>query len=265
MSSDILKLLAYGAIVVVVTLIAGLIPLRRRWRDQNLGMLTSFAGGILLGAAFLHMIPEAAANAPSSAGIAALVGLLFMFFLERTVAVHFCEHNHDRCDHFQVVGFSFYIGLTLHSVIDGIVLGSGALLPTLGPIVFVAIIAHKLPAVFSMSSILMAGGFHEKRIKVLVGILSLATPVGAFAAYFALGGLDPGVWHTAVALSAGTFLYVAISDLLPHAQWEGKAAIRNAAALFIGLLLMYVVGSLAHPHVDDHTPPAPHTQEIHHH
>ena len=210
------------------------------------------------------MIPEAAAHAPKVTGLAALIGLLFMFFLERTVAVHFCEHDHDKCDHFQVMGFSFYIGLTLHSVIDGIVLGSGALMPALGLIVFVAIVAHKLPAVFSMSSILVAGGFRQKRVLRFIGILSLATPAGAFLAYFGLRGLDPGVWHFAVALSAGTFLYVAVSDVLPHAQWQGKAAIRNGIALALGLFIMYAAGTLAHPHTDD-LPHETHVEEIHNH
>ena len=246
--SPALSLLLYSAAVVVATWLGGLIPLTGRWRDHHVGFLSAFACGVLLGAAFLHMLPEAAEHSAKMVGIAALAGLLFVFLLERVVVTHFCEHDNEECDHFQMIGYSFYVGLTLHSVIDGLVLGSGALIPELGGVVFVAVLAHKLPAVFSLTSILVAGGFRRKRVLLLLAILSLSTPAGAFAAFFGLGRLGEEAGHIAVAVSAGTFIYVALVDLIPSVQWQSRTWLRSALALLAGLALMYLTGSLVHGH-----------------
>lgn len=242
-------LLIYSIVVMGVTWVGGLVPLARTWHERQLGLLSALASGVLLGAAFLHMIPEAARQIPEWVGLAALTGLVFVFLLERVIVTHYCEHNHVGCDHFQVIGLTFYVGLTLHSIIDGVVLGSGALVPHLGGIVFVAVVAHKLPAVFSLSSILVAGGFRERRVLGLLMALSLATPAGAFAAFLGLPALQAGldIPSTAIAVSAGTFVYIALTDLLPTVQRQAGNWGRSVAALLAGLLLMWVVGLLGHP------------------
>jgi zinc and cadmium transporter len=239
-------LLIYSLSVVAVTWIAGLLPMAARWKPAQRDLLTAFAGGVLLGAAFLHMLPEAAGNAPHLVGAGALGGLLFVFILERLIAIHYCEHDHEGCEHFHAIGYTFYIGLTLHSFIDGVVLASGSLIPQLGPIVFLAIMAHKLPVVFSLSSILLAGGFRQKRVLTLIGVLSLSTPAGAFIAFYLLQGLPPQFQSLAVAVSAGTFLYVALTDLLPSIAHERRSWAKSTLALGVGLALMYGAGQLAH-------------------
>ena len=239
-------LLVYSLSVVAVTWIAGLLPLAARWKPAQRDLLTAFASGVLLGAAFLHMLPEAAEHVPHWVGAGALGGLLFVFLLERLIATHYCEHDREGCDHFQAIGYTFYVGLTLHSFIDGVVLASGALIPQLGPIVFLAIVAHHLPVVFSLSSILLAGGFRQKRVLALICVLSLSTPAGAFLAFYVLRDLGHEFQNLAVAVSAGTFLYVALTDLLPSITHERRGWAKCALALGTGLALMYAAGELAH-------------------
>jgi len=241
--------LIYSLSVVAVTWVAGLLPLATRWQPAQRDLLTAFASGVLLGAAFLHMLPEAAESAPHWVGAGALGGLLFVFLLERLIATHYCEHDHEACDHFQAIGYTFYVGITLHSFIDGVVLASGALIPQLGPIVFLAIVAHHLPVVFSLTSILVAGGFRQRRVLYLVGILSLSTPAGAFLAFWLLRGVSYGLQSLAVAASAGTFLYVALTDLLPSISHERRDWLKCALALGVGLALMYGDGELAHAYL----------------
>jgi zinc and cadmium transporter len=241
-----LTIVCYSLVVIAVTWAAGLMPLAGNWRESRRDLLTAFAGGVLLGAAFLHMLPEAAHNCPEWVGPAALAGLLFVFLLERLLATHYCEHDHEACDHFQVIGYTFYVGLTLHSFIDGVVLASGALIPSLGPIVLVAILAHHLPVVFSLSSILLAAGFSRRRLIYFLTILSLSTPTGAFAAFLGLRGLGGELQSLAVAVSAGTFLYIALADLLPSISHERRRWLPCALALALGLGIMYLGGRLAH-------------------
>jgi zinc and cadmium transporter len=241
--------LIYSLSVVAVTWIAGLLPMATRWKPSQRDLLTAFASGVLLGAAFLHMLPEAAETVPQWVGAGALGGLLFVFLLERLIATHYCEHDHEACDHFQALGYTFYVGITLHSFIDGVVLASGSLIPQLGPVVFLAIVAHHLPVVFSLSSILLAGGFRQKRVLTLIGVLSLSTPAGAFIAFYLLRNLAVQFQSLAVAVSAGTFLYVSLTDLLPSITHERRSWGKCALALGVGLALMYAAGELAHAYL----------------
>lgn len=237
-------LLLYSLSVVAVTWVAGLLPLASSRRLRTRDFVTAFAGGVLLGAAFLHMLPEAAEHSPRYVGAAVLGGLLFVFLLERLIATHYCEHDLEACNHFQMIGYTFYIGLTIHSFIDGVVLASGSLIPRLGPLVFLAIVAHHVPVVFSLSSILVEGGFRQKRVLVLIGLLSLSTPAGALLAFGGLSGLSHELQSLAVAVSAGTFVYIALTDLLPSIAHERHNWPAAVFALSLGLALMYGAGQL---------------------
>jgi len=250
MASGVAHLLIYCLVVLAVTWAGGVLPLTRAWREAYLGLLTPFAAGVLLGAAFLHMLPEAAEANPHWTGPVVLGGMLFVLVFERVIATHYCEHSHDVCNHFQTIGLTFYVGLTLHSFFDGIVLGSGALIPSIGLIVVVAVAAHTLPAVFSLTSILSAGRFSRRRIVLFLAILSLATPTGAFAAFFGLRHLDPSLWRLAVGASAGTFLYIALADLLPTAERQSKNWGASILALSLGIAMMWGVGQLGGHHDD---------------
>jgi zinc and cadmium transporter len=241
-----LSVLLYSFLMVVATWAGGLLPLARTWSRGHLRLFIAFSGGVLLGAAFLHMLPEAARVVPEWVGPAALAGLVLVFLLERFVLEHFCEHHADHIHDLQRAGYSLYIGLTIHTFIDGLVLGSSLLIPYLGPIVLIALLSHKIPAAFSLTSVLLAAEFRRRRILVLLALFSLTVPVGAAVAFWGLRGLGPQAWETAVALSAGTFLYIALTDLLPEVRKESEGWDLNVLALLLGLGVMYVSGLLAH-------------------
>ena len=244
----------YCGTVVAMTWVGGLLPLARDWSRRRLRLFIAFGGGVLLSAAFLHMIPEAAQAIPQWVGPAVLAGLMMVFLLERVVAIHYCEHHHDQShaehlpapNELQRAGYTLYAGLTIHSLVDGLVLGSGLLVPSLGPIVLVALLTHKLADSFSLTSVLVAGKFPRRTIILLLTMFSLTVPVGALAAFLGLRGLGEGVAQAAIALSAGTFLYIALTDLLPEVQKDDEAWVQNLAALVLGIVVMWGAGALAH-------------------
>ena len=80
----------YSAIIVVVTWAGGIIPLYRPWRQSTLHLFVSFGAGVLLGVAFLHIIPEATAMIQANAGLPLLLGFLFLYVLEKFIMVHSC-------------------------------------------------------------------------------------------------------------------------------------------------------------------------------
>jgi zinc transporter ZupT len=95
---------------------------KRRKKDERLfRFFVSFGGGVLLGAAFLHMIPCAAELSGESVGFFILLGFLSLYLLESFVFSHSCE-EHD-CD-YHTIGLVAAVGLSVHNFVNGVALRS---------------------------------------------------------------------------------------------------------------------------------------------
>ncbi|MDP6461485.1 MAG: ZIP family metal transporter, partial [Gemmatimonadota bacterium] len=137
---DLTRLGGLLAITVLFTLAGGLAPLAREWPRATLRLLLAFGTGVLLGAAFTHMIPEAVGLLGPDVGPPVLAGFLLIYVLERFVMVHPCEE--EGCA-FHRMGVAAFIGITVHSLIDGLALGAAVAIPELSWAVAAAIILHK--------------------------------------------------------------------------------------------------------------------------
>ena len=109
------------------------------------------------------------------------------------------------------------IGLVIHAAADGIAMGASATTSNmkLGLIIFVAIMLHKAPAAFGLTSLLLKQGLSKRAARGHLIVFSLAAPFGALTTYSIIsliGGGDmegeAGQWWTGMLLlfSAGTFL-----------------------------------------------------------
>jgi zinc transporter 9 len=109
-------------------------------------------------------------------------------------------------------------GLVIHAAADGIAMGASASTANtkLGFIIFIAIMVHKAPAAFGLTSVLLKQGLSKRAARGHLIIFSLAAPVGAISTFLLvhlIGGVDGidgenGQWWTGMLLlfSAGTFL-----------------------------------------------------------
>ncbi|KAF2763680.1 Zinc/iron permease [Teratosphaeria nubilosa] len=120
------------------------------------------------------------------------------------------------------------VGLVIHAAADGIALGASSTSPTdLTLIIFLALMLHKAPAAFGLTSVLLKQGLSKRAVRTHLIIFSLAAPVGALLTYSAahlLGYRSEYLgtqFTTGVLLlfSGGTFLYVAM-----HTMQEAGAA-----------------------------------------
>ncbi|KAG6022989.1 hypothetical protein E4U41_002114 [Claviceps citrina] len=113
------------------------------------------------------------------------------------------------------------IGLVIHAAADGIAMGASSTTSDmrLGFVVFVAIMIHKAPAAFGLTSVLLRQGLSKRAARGHLVVFSLAAPVGAVSTWLLikmLGGSggdgEGGTWWTGMLLlfSGGTFLYVAM-------------------------------------------------------
>ncbi|RUS16045.1 ZIP metal ion transporter-like protein [Endogone sp. FLAS-F59071] len=124
------------------------------------------------------------------------------------------------------------VGLVVHAAADGIALGASASHPNLSFIVFLAIMLHKAPAAFGLTTVLLREGYTRHHVRRHLATFSLAAPSGALVTYVLLaqtGVIDPRnmQWWTGMLLlfSGGTFLYVAmhvLEEVQGHAH-EGQA------------------------------------------
>ncbi|KAF2634446.1 Zinc/iron permease [Massarina eburnea CBS 473.64] len=112
------------------------------------------------------------------------------------------------------------IGLVIHACADGIALGASSTAPStsLSLVIFLAIMLHKAPAAFGLTSVLLKQGHSKRTARTHLAFFSLAAPAGALATWAIvhmlgrarLGGDDGLAWTTGWVLlfSGGTFLYV---------------------------------------------------------
>ncbi|KAI9487883.1 MAG: Zinc/iron permease [Benjaminiella poitrasii] len=112
------------------------------------------------------------------------------------------------------------VGLVVHAAADGIALGASASHPELSLVVFIAIMLHKAPASFALTSVLLASGLAHNIIRKHLLMFALAAPLGALLTYFALYFFSSSTstnleYWTGILLvfSGGTFLYVAMHAL----------------------------------------------------
>jgi zinc and cadmium transporter len=226
--------LTVGA-VFFLSLAGGLLPLLRRWDQAAIRMLLAFGAGVLLGAAFFHMIPEAIEVLGRKVGVAVLGGFLLIYVLERFVMVHPC--GEEECA-FHHIGVPAFCGMTVHALIDGLALGAGFTLPHLTLAITAAIVLHKLPSAVSLTGILLHCRYAPRRIVLLMILFSAAAPLGALLSFTILSQMSGELLLTGVAISAGTFLAIATADILPQIHSTPEGRFRNLGALFAGVLVM---------------------------
>ncbi len=205
-------------------------------RRTLLPCLLSYATGTLLGAAFLGMIPNALQQAtPIAISGTVLVGIVLFFVLEKIVI---WRHCHDtECEVHSSAGPLILIGDAFHNFVDGFVIAAAFLTSVpLGIAASLAVIAHEIPQEVGDFAILLENGYSRTRALILNSLSSLTTLPGAVIAYFFLGATREAVPFI-LALSAASFIYIAIADLVPslHRQTGLKAALMQFVLMLAGI------------------------------
>jgi len=228
--------------IFVITMAGGWIPTLKPWSQKTFRMLISFCAGILLGAVFFHMVPEISPILGRKMGFPIMLGFLGIYVMEKFIMVHPCEEG--ACDYHKI-GVAAYVGIGFHSILDGVAIGAGNML-NISMVILLAVTIHKFPAALALSSILVKGGeYSRKKILTSMFIFALATPIGALVSMNVLGNLDnTDIIGFALGISAGTFLYISIGDLLPTVHEEDEKKYLNLVLLFVGIFVMFLSTAL---------------------
>lgn len=231
----ILAIVAAGANVA-----GGAIVTAHRWAHSSLRYFIALGSGFMLGAVFLEMLPESLATV-DNALTWGLVGYLVVHMFEHTFAshLHFGEEtHHDEVD--RKIGVSALVGLLVHTFFDGVAIGAGfQVSSSTGVLIFLAVLLHKIPDGFTVSSIVLSSGFSAAVALNAAVLLGLATVAGVLAVL--LTGTSPSF---ALPISAGATLYVAASDLMPEVNRD--PGVKLAIVVFLGVALFLGAEALAH-------------------
>lgn len=200
--------------------------------------LISYAVGTLLGVALLALVPEALdlAQNPRTVLGTLLAGILGFFMLEKLVLWRHC-HTGD-CEGHNSSASLVLIGGAFHNFADGAIIGAAVLtsLP-LGVSTTLAVAAHQVPQEVGDFAVLLGAGYSRRRALMLNSISALAGIVGAVAMYTAADRL-PAALPYVLALAAGSFLYVAMADLIPdlHRGQINIGSIRQVLLIGAGVM-----------------------------
>ena len=204
-------------------------------------MMVSLAVGAMFGDAFIHLLPEAfeQSSSPTATSLCILAGILLFFLLEKFLLWH---HEHLP-GHVHPVGYMNLIADGLHNFLDGILIGTSYLASVeVGLATTLAVLLHEIPQEIGDFGILVHAGFN-KRDAISLNLLSaLLAFVGAAVALLAAAHLRalPAV---ILPMSAGAFIYIAGSDLVPelHRERQPVRSLVQLVTIGVGIGLMFAL------------------------
>ncbi|KRX71705.1 Zinc transporter ZIP9 [Trichinella sp. T6] len=176
-------------------------------------------------------------------GVTLLYGFLFMFLIEHITERY--THGNDRGRVRIHHGWMATIGLIVHSATDGIALGAAAFADSsVTFIIFLAVLLHKAPAAFGLSTYLLNEGFEKSKIRKLLIIFSSSAPLATLLTFAGISQAQ--ISHSAssssnvigilLLISAGSFLFVATVHILPEVISSIRSAGETRSACSLELL-----------------------------
>jgi zinc and cadmium transporter len=281
-------LVFYCVLILLGSMLGGWLPSLVNLTHNRMQLLISLIGGLMLGIGLFHMLPHAIVElgfqSVDVAMIWMMLGMIFMFFLLRMFHFHQHElpethdhaghdhdhdcshphaHQHDSHDVHKLSWLGVFIGLAIHTLIDGLALGAsikadavhGDYWLPFGLGTFLAILLHKPLDAVSITSLMKAADWSTGwRTLVNVGF-SLMCPLGAGLFFFGLslfGGNQAVVIGCALAFSAGVFVCIALSDLLPEMEFHSHSRVPLSVALLLGIAIAWGIGLLEPKHAHLH-------------
>ena len=226
--------------------------------------MLSLAAGALLATAFMHLLPEAFESQASPQELfgTLLVGLVFFFLLDKAELwhhghEHHHEHGHDREDvhHLHAHGarsgsWAVLAGDSVHAFGDGILIASAFMADLrLGWVAALAVLVHEVPHHMGDLVVLRQSSDNRRAALVKVSLAGAVTAVGGLMGYALVDQLLDYLPFFLI-MASSSFIYVALADLIPQLQKRvtARETAGQIAFLLIGIGLVSLVSSVAHPH-----------------
>jgi len=204
----------------------------------------TYAVGTLLGAALLALLPNALESlAPTAALGTLLAGVLTFFLLEKLVLWRHCHDGHECEVHTTSAASLVIVGDAFHTFVDGAIIAAAVVTSIpLGITTALAVAAHEIPQEVGDVAILLRAGYSRSRALTLNVLSGLGGILGAGGMLVA-SQFVPQTLPFVLAFAAGSFLYVAMADLIPdlhRGNIEG-GALRQMLLIGAGILTIVLL------------------------
>lgn len=229
----------------VLSFTGGLLLLRaKKHRELAILLTLPFGAGALLAAAFFDLLPEAfELGEPADLLMWTLGGFTLFFVLERCASWFHHHHEHETKAHQNVQQRRLIIiGDIMHNAIDGMAIGAAFLvsIPT-GIITAIAVSAHEIPKELGTFALLLSRGWKNKTV-ILANLATAAATITTALVVFFLGTDAHLPVGPLLALTAGFFIYVAASDIIPDIHEQPRRMGTIQAVMLVGGIV--VVGTV---------------------
>jgi ZIP family zinc transporter/zinc and cadmium transporter len=237
----------YGIVAALGTL-SGIyiINTKQEWAIKHSHYVNSFAAVLLLALVFFLLIPEAV-ELSEFAFLAVFIGFFLFYLLENFIVLHSGSEIHFHQEETPIphvhtsdtrMGWMAFSGLVFHSLLDGIIIGIGfEISPEIGFLAAMAVILHEIPE--GVTTFALINRTMPTKAKFMSIIVALATPSGAIFSLLFVETLAESIIGILLALAAGSFIYVAASDLIPETHLSNN--FQNLISFLFGAIMIYVI------------------------
>ncbi len=229
-------------IVSLISLVGILtLSMKKEKIKKNSILLVSFSVGALFGDAFIHLLPKSfeQLGAGLSTSLCIVLGILIFFVLEKFLHWRHC-HLPSSKSHVHPLAAMNLIGDAVHNLIDGLLIGATYMVNfPLGIATTLAIIFHEIPQEIGDFGVLIHAGFSAKKALLFNLFSAMVAVLGAVASLL----IGPYIENYALFLlpiTAGGFIYIAGSDLIPELKHECKTkqSFQQLILIILGLGIM---------------------------
>ena len=239
----------YALISVFVVSIVALIGIVTLWLRMSLLkrivlLMVSFSAGALLGDVFFHLLPEVVGEWwwPISASLRILWWICFGLITEKVIRRNHC-HMPVTKEHHHPLAIMNLVWDMVHNLIDGLIIGASYLVSIpVGIATTLAVVLHEIPQEIWDFGVLVHGGFSKKRALLLNFVTAMTAVIGVILAFVLYRYVD-GMVAMLIPFAAGTFIYIAGSDLIPELHKENKLS-QTLPQLAFFLLGIWVMSTL---------------------
>jgi zinc and cadmium transporter len=208
--------------------------------------LVALAAGTMMGTAFLHLLPEAAEHTDAhQLFVGVLLSFVSFFIIEKFLHWRHC-HEENCATH--TFGYMNLIGDGFHNFLDGIIIAAAyATSVEVGIAATLAVLIHEIPQEIGDFGVLVKAGYTVQRALFLNFLTALAAIAGGIVGFLLLAYSETFI-YVLTPFAAGSFLYIAATDLLPQLQTERviKKSVASLLIFLLGIGITYLLQVVFH-------------------
>jgi len=205
--------------------------------DSLVFYFISFSAGTLLGAAFFDILPESLEKAGAAVSLEIVfAGVIAAFAMEKIIHLHHHHHVDHKGEHHHPMGVLTLAGDAVHNFFDGVAIAAAFLVNTpLGITTTIAVACHEIPHEIGNFTLLLYSGYSREKALFFNFLTALSAIAGGLLFYFFAGAIA-NFESYALSFTAGTFIYIAGSDLMPelHKETRAKSSLAQLLLMLLG-------------------------------